>query len=72
MAQTNALTGCWDMFKRGAQRHLKPGIFIELAPTGEGKAPLGFSAVLRSNLRSRDFGHIWLFGAVAKLPKRGR
>jgi hypothetical protein len=38
MAQTNALTGCWDMFKRGAQRHLKPGIFIELAPTGEGKA----------------------------------
>ena len=26
------------MFKRGAQRHLKPGIFIELAPTGEGEA----------------------------------
>jgi hypothetical protein len=24
--------------KRGAQRHLKPGIFIELAPTGEGEA----------------------------------
>jgi hypothetical protein len=21
----------WNMFKRGAQRHLKPGIFIELA-----------------------------------------
>jgi hypothetical protein len=28
----------WNMFKRGAQRHLKPGIFIELAPTGEGEA----------------------------------
>src|SRR5262249_15909598 len=28
-----------NMFKRGAQRHLKPGIFIELAPTGEGETP---------------------------------
>jgi hypothetical protein len=27
----------WNVFKRGAQRHLKPGIFIELAPTGEGE-----------------------------------
>src|SRR6516162_3452258 len=27
-----------NMFTRGAQRHLKPGIFIELAPTGEGEA----------------------------------
>jgi hypothetical protein len=26
------------MFKRGAQRHSKPAIFIELAPTGEGEA----------------------------------
>jgi hypothetical protein len=26
------------MFKRGAQRHLKPGIFIELAPAGEDEA----------------------------------
>jgi hypothetical protein len=26
------------MFKRSAQRHVKPGIFIELAPTGEGEA----------------------------------
>jgi hypothetical protein len=25
------------MFERGAQRHFKPGIFIELAPTGEGE-----------------------------------
>jgi hypothetical protein len=30
------------MFKRGAQRHLKPGIFIELAPTGEGEASAWF------------------------------
>jgi hypothetical protein len=29
----------WNMFKRSAQRHLQPGIFIELAPTGEGEAP---------------------------------
>ena len=28
----------WNMFKRGAQRHLEPGIFSELAPTGEGEA----------------------------------
>src|SRR5262249_43300042 len=28
----------WNMFKRGAQRHLKPRIFIELAPTGEDEA----------------------------------
>jgi len=28
----------WNMFKRGVQRHLKPRVFIELAPTGEGEA----------------------------------
>jgi len=28
----------WNMFKRGAQRHLKPGVFIEPAPTGEDRA----------------------------------
>ena len=28
----------WNMFKRSAQRHLQPGIFIELAPTREGEA----------------------------------
>ena len=27
-----------NMFERGAQRHFKLGIFIELAPTGEGEA----------------------------------
>jgi hypothetical protein len=27
-----------SVFKRGAQRHLKPAIFIELAPTGTGEA----------------------------------
>ena len=26
------------MFKRGAQRHLKPGVFIELAPASEDEA----------------------------------
>jgi hypothetical protein len=28
----------WNMFKRSAQRQLKPGIFIELRQQGEGEA----------------------------------
>jgi hypothetical protein len=42
------------MFKRRAQRHLKPGIFIEPAPTGEGDANL----IAYLNLIERNKCHL--------------